>query len=84
MLLSDKRYVRGRAIYRHSVVYIHMRSMYIMIIHTFKMGFILKVKRRSVIGQKHLSIHNTCAITSIHRMFRYMNGLVKTMYMKLH
>lgn len=61
-----------------------MRSMYIMLIHTFKMGFILKVKRRSVIGQKHLSIHNTCAITSIHRMFRYMNGLVKTMYMKLH
>lgn len=33
------------AIYRHSVVFIHMRSMYIMIIHTFKMDFILKVKR---------------------------------------
>lgn len=86
MLLNDKRYVRGRGSYRHSVVYIHMRSMYIMIIHTFKMDFILKVKRRSffekILLDRNIYLHtiHVCAIKLIHRMFRYMNGLLKTMY----
>lgn len=69
-----------------------MRSMYIMIIHTFKMDFILKVKRRSffekilILLDRNIYLHtiHVCAIKLIHRMFRYMNGLLKTMYMKFH
>lgn len=55
-----------------------MRSMYIMIIHTFKVDFILKVKRRSffekILLDRNIYLHtiHVCAIKLIHRMFRYM------------
>lgn len=90
MLLNDKRYVWGRGSYRYLVVYIYMRFMYIMIIYIFKMDFILKVKRWSFFEKIlldrniYLYIIYVCVIKLIYRMFRYMNGLLKRMYMKFY